>query len=92
MHSVAKKFIVSMNLPRRRTDETNEAEEEATQQVKDHDNDNEADASQIELDEFQSKLARMVIYLYNSVKTASKWYVFKNNFTSKFRNDMYCGK
>lgn len=63
MHSVAKKFIVSMNLPRRGSDES-------TQQTRD--NDDEVDASRVELNEFQLKLSRMAIYLYDSVKIASK--------------------
>lgn len=63
LHTVAKKFIVSMNLPRR-------CDDESTLQT--NDNDDAVDASRIELNELQLKLARMAIYLYESVKIASK--------------------
>lgn len=75
LHSVAKKFIASMKLLRCRNDESNDAEVQSPQQT--NDNDEELDGSQIELNEFQLKLARMSIYLYDSTINASKRYVLK---------------
>lgn len=70
LHSVAKKFIASMNLPRAGNDETIDVDEQSTQLANDHDD--EIDASRLELSEFQLKLARMAIYLYDSVKIANE--------------------
>lgn len=63
-----------MKLLRCRNDVSNDAEVQSPQQA---DNDEELDGSQIELNEFQLKLARMSIYLYDSTINASKRYGLK---------------
>lgn len=80
LHTVSKKFIASMNLPQRRSVETNDSEERSAPQPSEHVDD--VVASQIELDEFQSNLVRMTIYLYDTVKSTSKRYIFKQKIFS----------
>lgn len=77
-----------MNLPRCGNDEAIDAEETSLQQV--NENEGGLDASQIELNEIQLKLAQMSIYFYDSVKIASQRYVLSIGLTRSETSIIKC--